>query len=81
MRTIRVTGKANLKVVPNQTKVSLTIEGFATEYSKALEQSVRDTKVIKAALESCGIDRESLKTENFYTSEKTMPVKDQYGGM
>ena len=79
MKTIRVTGKANLKVVPNQTKVSLTIEGFAAEYSKALEQSVRDTKVIKDILESCGIDRESLKTENFYTSEKTMPVKDKQG--
>lgn len=79
MKTIRVTGKANLNVVPNQTKVSLTIRGFANEYSKALEQSVRDTKVIKDALESCGVDRETLKTENFYTSEKTRSVKDQYG--
>ena len=79
MKTIRVTGKANLNVVPNQTKVSLTIRGFAMEYSEALEQSVRDTKVVKDALESCGIDRESLKTENFYTSEKTKSVKDQYG--
>ena len=79
MKTIRVTGKANLNVVPNQTKVSLTIRGFAMEYSEALEQSVIDTRVIKDALESYGIDRESLKTENFYTSEKTKSVTDQYG--
>ena len=79
MKTIRVTGKANMKVAPDQTKVSLTIRGFAMEYGEALAKSVEDTKIIKDALEACGIDRESLKTENFYTSEKTKSVKDQYG--
>ena len=79
MKTIRVTGKANLRVVPEQTKVNLTVRGFAMKYSEALEQSVRDMKVIKDTLESCGIDREALKTEDFYTSEKTKQVKDQYG--
>lgn len=81
MKTMRITGKANLNVAPDQTKVSLTIRGFAMEYNAALEQSVRDTKVIKDALEECGIERTSLKTENFYTSEKTKSVKDQYGNI
>ena len=79
MKTIKITGKANLNIAPDQTKISLTIKGFAQEYNEALEQSVRDTKVIKDALESCGISRESLKTENFYTSERTKSVKDQNG--
>lgn len=79
MKTIRVTGKANLKVSPDQTKVSLTIRGFAKEYGDALAKSVEDTKIIKDVIASCGIDRNSLKTENFYTSEKTKSVKDQYG--
>jgi uncharacterized protein YggE len=79
MKTIRVTGKANMKVAPEQTKVRLTIRGFAMEYGDALAKSVEDTKIIKDAIESCGIDRASLKTENFYTSEKTKSVKDQYG--
>lgn len=81
MKTMRITGKANLNVAPDQTKVSLTIRGFAMKYSAALEQSVRDTKVIKDALEECGIERTSLKTENFYTSEKKKSVEDQYGNI
>ena len=81
MKTMGITGKANLNVAPDQTKVSLTIRGFAMKYSAALEQSVRDTKVIKDALEECGIERTSLKTENFYTSEKTKSVEDQYGNI
>ena len=79
MRTIRVTGKANMKVAPDQTKVNLTIRGFAMEYGEALAKSVEDTKQVKDAISFCGIDRESLKTENFYTSEKTKRVEDQYG--
>ena len=79
MRTIRVTGKANMKVAPDQTKIELTIRGFAKLYSEALSKSVEDAKIIKDAIASCGIDRNSLKTENFYTSEKTKSIKDQYG--
>ena len=79
MRTIRVTGKANMKVAPDQTKIELTIKGFAKLYSEALSKSVEDAKIIKDAIASCGIDRDSLKTENFYTSEKTKSIKDQYG--
>ena len=40
MRIINVTGKANLKVAPNQTKVRLTIRGYAVEYGDALAKSV-----------------------------------------
>ena len=79
MKTIKVTGKANLKVVPDQTKVSLTIKGFAKDYSEALAQSARDIKVIKDTISACGINRESLKTENFYVYEKTKTVKDIHG--
>ena len=78
MKTIRVTGKANMKVTPDQTKVSLVIRGFAIEYGEALAKSVEYTKIIKDALQSCGIDRELLKTSDFYTNEKTKTVKDQY---
>ena len=79
MKTIKITGKAKLNIAPDQTKINLTIGGFASEYAEAIEQSVRDTKLIKDAIESCGISRSSLKTENFYTSEKTKSIKDQYG--
>lgn len=79
MRTINVTGKANLKVAPSQTKVRLTIRGYAIEYGDALAKSVEDTKIIKDTISACGIDREALKTENFYTAERTKRVEDKNG--
>ena len=81
MRTIRVTGKANMKIAPDQTKVNLTIRGFAMDYSEALAKSVEDTKHVKDALAACGMDRKLLKTANFYTSEKTKRIEDQYGNV
>ena len=79
MKTIKVTGKAKMVVTPEVTKVKLTMRSFAKEYGDALAKTVEDTKIIKDTIESCGIERESLKTEDFYTSEKTKTVKDQYG--
>lgn len=79
MKTIKVTGKAKMVVTPEVTKVKLTMRSFAKEYGDALAKTVEDSKVIKDTIESCGIERESLKTEDFYTSEKTKTVKDQYG--
>ena len=71
MKTIKVTGKAKMVVTPEVTKVKLTMRSFAKEYGDALAKTVEDSKVIKDTIESCGIERESLKTEDFYTSEKT----------
>lgn len=79
MRTIKVTGKANLKVKPNQTKICLVIKGFSNDYAETLSKSAEYTKIISDVINSCGIDRNELKTENFYTSEKTTSIRDQYG--
>ncbi|MCR5254986.1 MAG: SIMPL domain-containing protein [Acetatifactor sp.] len=40
-RMIKVTGKGNLKVRSDMTKITITLEGQNKEYEKALEQSTK----------------------------------------
>ncbi len=79
MKTIKVTGKAKMYVSPKQTKISLTIRGFAMEYGAAIAKSVEDAKLVKEAISLCGIDKDSLKTVDFYTSERTKRIDDKNG--
>ena len=43
MRTIKVTGKGNLKVKPDMTRVTMTLEGVYPEYEETLQKSAQDT--------------------------------------
>ena len=45
-RIIRVTGKGVLKVKPDRTRITMTLEGQNKEYDKILEQSSKDTEVL-----------------------------------
>ena len=65
MRTIRVTGKGQLKVKPNVTRITMTLEGIFPEYGEALKMSSRDTESIKDLLVGFEFERTDLKTLNF----------------
>ncbi len=45
-RIIRVTGKGVLKVKPDMTRITMTLEGQNKEYDTILEQSSKDTEVL-----------------------------------
>ena len=80
MRTIRVTGKGQLKVHPDMTRITMDLEGLCKEYSEALERSVKDTEELKDLLAPFGFERTDIKTPSFgvdaeYESYK---VKDEY---
>ena len=77
MRTIRVTGKGNLKVRPDTTRITLTLEGTDKEYGKALELSSKDTDKIKDILSKFGFDRSDLKTLNFDVNPQYESYKKQ----
>ncbi len=64
-RTIKVTGKGNLKVKPDVTRITITLEGQNKEYDKTLEQSSKDTEALKDILENHGFDRSDVKTLMF----------------
>ncbi len=64
-RIIKVTGKGNLKIKPDMTRITITLEGQNKEYDKTLAQSSRDTEALKDILEKQGLDRTAVKTLMF----------------
>ena len=65
MRTIRVTGRGQLKVHPDMTRIIITLEGRHKEYGETLQRSSRDTEQLKDILSAFGFERADLKTLNF----------------
>jgi hypothetical protein len=53
-RMIKVTGKGVLKVKPDVTRITMTLEGQNKEYDKIFEQSSKDTEALKDILEKHG---------------------------
>ena len=65
MRTIRVTGKGQIRVKPDQTRITLSLEGLYPDYGETLRRSAEDTEKIKDLLTGLGFARTDLKTLNF----------------
>ena len=65
MRTIRVTGKGQIRVKPDMTRITLSLEGLYPEYGETLRRSAEDTEKIKDLLTELGFARTDLKTLNF----------------
>ena len=65
MRTIRVTGKGQIKLRPDTTRIAITLEGIYHEYSEALQHSAQDTESLRDILSNFGFERSELRTLNF----------------
>lgn len=65
MRTVRVTGKGNVRVHPDMTRITVTLTGVYKEYAEALKRSSEDTEKIKDILSGFGFKWTDLKTLNF----------------
>ena len=80
MRTIRVTGKGQLRVKPDMTRITLSLEGLYPDYGEALRRSAEDTERIKDLLTELGFARTDLKTLNFNvdTEYESYQVKNTY---
>lgn len=65
MRTIRVTGKGQLKLRPDTTRITMTLEGVYPDYGETLCHSSEDTEALKDVLSGFGFTRTDLKTLNF----------------
>ncbi|EJX05339.1 hypothetical protein EVA_06551, partial [gut metagenome] len=46
-RTIRVTGKGKIKVKPDMTRITITLEGTYPEYDETLRRSSEGTEQMK----------------------------------
>ena len=65
MRTIRVTGKGQIRLRPDMTRIAITLEGIYHEYSEALQHSAQDTESLRDILSNFGFERSELRTLNF----------------
>ena len=65
MRTIRVTGKGQLKVHPDMTRITMELKGVNREYGEILEKSAKETEQLKDILAPFSFDRTDLKTLRF----------------
>ncbi|MBQ3870267.1 MAG: SIMPL domain-containing protein [Clostridia bacterium] len=65
MRTIKVTGKGDLKIRPDTTRISVNLTEPCREYAKALERSAESTEKLKDLLSKFGFSRTDLKTLGF----------------
>ena len=79
MRTIRVTGKGQIKVKPDMTRITMTLEGRYKEYGETLQKSSQDTELLKDLLCDFGFERSDLKTLNFGVDTEYESYKDRDG--
>ena len=77
MRTIRVTGKGQIKVKPDMTRISISLEGTFSEYQETLRRSSEDTEQIKDLLSKLGFAKSDLKTLNFGVDTEYESYKDK----
>lgn len=76
-RTIKVTGKSNIKVSPDYTKISLEISDVLCEYDMCLAKSVEDMNIIVECIKKFGFERKELKTSGFEIIRKTEGYRDK----
>ena len=64
-KTIRVTGRGMIRLRPDTTRVTVTLEGVEPEYAATLKRSAADSAKILDALKPIGFVSEDLRTLSF----------------
>ena len=77
MRTIRVTGKGQIKVKPDMTRITMTLTGLYKEYSETLRHSSEDTEALRDILSGFGFERSDLKTISFNVDTEYENYRDK----
>ena len=79
MRTIRVTGKGQINVRPDTTRIIMSLEGLYKDYNETLRLSSQDTETLKDILSGFGFEKSDLKTLNFSVDTEYESYKDRDG--
>ena len=77
-RTIKVTGKSNVKASPDYTRISLTLSDTLKEYDECLAKSVEDMNIVVECIKCLGFERNELKTSSFEIDRKMQSYRDKY---
>ena len=77
MRTIRVTGRGQIRVRPDMTRITMTLTGLCGAYGDALRRSSEDTDAVKDILAGLGFGRTDLKTLDFSVDAEYERISDR----
>ncbi len=77
MRTIRITGKGQVRLKPDVTRITITLTGLYKDYSETLRRSSEDTETLKDVLSGFGFARSDLKTLNFDVDTEYESYRDK----
>ena len=77
MRTIRVTGKGNLKVRPDMMRLLITLGGVCPDYAEAINRSTAETEELRALLVEQGFQSTALKTLSFDINSAYESYRDE----
>ena len=77
MRTIRVTGKGQLKLSPDTTRISISLQGLEQDYGEALRRSAEETQALRHLLAGFGFREEDLKTLDFSVDTEYESIQEQ----
>lgn len=76
-RTIRVKGKGKISVKPDTIKITIKAEGLCWNYDETIEQSTKDTRILRDALKNAGLDPKNLKTTYFSIDSEYESYRDK----
>lgn len=79
MKIIRVTGRGQLRIVPDETCLEITLEGVFLQYEEAMRRAGEDAQQIKTLLESVGFSREQIRTASFDVAPRYESMRDADG--
>lgn len=77
MRTIRVTGRGQIKVRPDTMRITVTLSGVFKEYADTLRRSSENTEALKDVLSAFGFERSDLKTLSFNVDTEYESYRDK----
>lgn len=77
MRILKVTGKGQIKVKPDMTRITITLTGIKKEYAKTLEASSLDTEMLKFVLRPFGFENTDVKTLQFNVDAEYESYQDR----
>ncbi len=64
-KTIRVTGRGMIRLKPDTTRITVTLEGLEPDYAETLRRSAADSEKVREALAPIGFCEEDIKTLSF----------------
>lgn len=76
MRTVRVTGRGQMKIKPDMTRLTIKLEGQYEDYGETLHHSALDTDQMKDILSAFGFERTDLKTLYFVVDTEYESYKE-----